>query len=98
MRRILVLIMMPFLLEACARSSECHKEIGIDKKPPAVVVVFLKKNLSDHYLVDRQECLDQVYWLAIPKSEPHDRPRSPGVEKLIVLDRKKNTVEVVAGE
>lgn len=97
MRGILILGLI-FFGSSCAKADSCKKSTGIDSNPPRTVIIYLKKNLDGYHLIDKQECSNESYWLAIPKSEAINKPRSPGSGKLVVLNKKTGEVIIVDGE
>ena len=99
MRSILLLIMVLFFGVACAgRSQGCRQELGEDRSPPREVVSRVQNELKDYRLIDKKDCPDEVYWLAISPDQPIDRPRVVGSDRLVVMDKKTKKITIVVGQ
>jgi len=99
MRGILLLAAIVFFGSACAKDEiNCRQEIGVDKSPPLEVVLFVKKELKDYKLIDKQDCESEIYWLAIPGDASVSKPRVIGSEKLVVMNKKTKRITMTAGQ
>ncbi|MBT2747151.1 MULTISPECIES: hypothetical protein [unclassified Lysobacter] len=99
MRSLLILMLAALSSTSCAKEvGECKQSHGEDKIIPAQVVKRLQSDLKDQKLIDRKECQDEVVWLAIPASQPVDKPRPVGIGRLVVFNKKTKEVLVVQGQ
>lgn len=79
-------------------SSECKQTVGEDLNLPSDVLEYLRSHLKDHKLVDRKECALEVFWVAIPTSQPTHEPRMVGQGQLVVLNTKTREIRVFEGQ
>lgn len=99
MRGIFLLILIMSFGAACAQNDqECNQEFGEDKSPPFEVVYRIRNELNGYRLIDKKDCSDEVYWLAIPPDQPIDKPRVIGSDKLVVMDKETKEIKIIAGQ
>lgn len=98
MRRIFILILLFSGGAACAGAQQCKQQFGEDKSLPPEVAAHIRVKLKGYKLVDRKDCVDALYWLAVPPNQPVNRPRVIGSERLVVMDKTTKEITIVLGQ
>lgn len=97
MRRMGLVAMCFALGSGCAHSTECADRQAVEaghQAPAHVMQALSTAGLRDYQVIEKQVCPGKVRWLAIPP-EWKNKPRPPGVDKLLVQDQATEKVTIV---
>lgn len=99
MRSLLFLGLVAVSGAACSRDLDaCKTQLGEDLRPPIEVRNLVQSKFRGHRLIDKKDCDDEVYWLLISSEQPVNKPRRPGSDKLVVMEKETRKVLVIDGE